>query len=105
MWGVDPKVMCRKHLLGEHVEMHMMIGTLQKKRSIQGFIDNDLMEVHNVRRRHDELVKEMKRRGMNHNSPLPEYKLFKAGKINIEQNLKDLARRCKDCAKMQSSAE
>ena len=30
MWNVDPKLMCNKHLLGEHVEMHMFFGTIQK---------------------------------------------------------------------------
>lgn len=25
MWGVDPSAMCRNHLLGEHVEMHMFV--------------------------------------------------------------------------------
>ena len=38
MWMVDPKKMCRKHLLGEHVEIHMMVGTLLKGRSIDGFL-------------------------------------------------------------------
>jgi hypothetical protein len=28
MWMVPPKVMCRKHLLGEHVEIHMLAGSL-----------------------------------------------------------------------------
>lgn len=30
MWLVPPSHMCRKHLLGEHVELHMLLGTLKK---------------------------------------------------------------------------
>lgn len=28
MWMVDPKIMCRKHLLGEHLELHMLAGCI-----------------------------------------------------------------------------
>ena len=31
MWGVDPKQMCRQHLLGEHVELHMQAGAVLEK--------------------------------------------------------------------------
>ena len=34
MWLVPPSHMCRKHLLGEHVELHMLLGTLKKGKSI-----------------------------------------------------------------------
>jgi len=30
MWGVNPKLLCKKHLLGEHGEIH---NDLAKKRS------------------------------------------------------------------------
>jgi len=63
MWMVNPALMCRQHLLGEHVELHMLVGTLLRKKSIAGFVDNDLIEVHSVRERHSEVVREMQRRG------------------------------------------
>ena len=28
MWMVNPGFMCNKHLLGEHVECHMLVGHL-----------------------------------------------------------------------------
>jgi len=28
MWMTPPAGMCRKHLLGEHVELHMLLGQL-----------------------------------------------------------------------------
>ena len=28
MWMVDPRFMCRAHILGEHRECHALIGTI-----------------------------------------------------------------------------
>jgi hypothetical protein len=39
MWMVWPELMCRKHLLGEHVEIHMLLGALNKGHRVQGFIN------------------------------------------------------------------
>ena len=100
MWNINPKLMCRKHLMGEHVEMHMLVGSLNKGRSIDGFLRNNLIEVHNIEKRHEELVEEIISRGYNHNSPLPLYKKFKVGKVNIKENIKDLVNRCPDCKKL-----
>lgn len=95
--------MCRQHLLGEHVEIHMLVGTLLRKKSIAGFVENKLIEVHNIRSRHAELVREMDRRGMNHRSPLPKFRSRKLGKVDPKANLVELARRCKACKAKQSS--
>ena len=91
--------MCDQHLLGEHVEMHMFVGCLKQDKSIAGYIDNDLVEVHNIGKRHDRLVKEMKRRGFKHKSKLPEYKQKneKLGKVDTVKNKKELFKRCKKC--------
>ncbi|MEO5935934.1 MAG: pyrimidine dimer DNA glycosylase/endonuclease V [Terriglobales bacterium] len=97
MWMVDPRKMCDQHLLGEHVELHMLVGTLARKRSVAGFVANNLIEVHNVRSRHEELVGEMTRRGMNHQSPLPAFRAARLGKVSIRANLVELARRCDSC--------
>ena len=97
MWNIDPKKLCRNHLMGEHVEMHKLVGNLTKGRSIQGYIDLGLVEVHNIRKRHDELAVEMKRRGYNHKSPLPGFKVYKAGKVDPARNRIDLRSRCKNC--------
>ena len=99
MWNINPKLMCDKHLLGEHVEMHMFVGTLNQRKNIQGYLNNQLIEVHNINKRHNELIKEMKRRGMKHVSELPKFKSFEAGYVDSELNLKELRRRCKDCLK------
>lgn len=97
MWNIETGKMCNKHLLGEHVEMRMFVGTLNKNKSIKGYLDKGLVEVHNIRKRHDEIAKEMKKRGMKHKSALPKYKYQKTGTVNIRKNEKDLFNRCKNC--------
>lgn len=41
MWKVNPKNMCRQHLLGEHVECHMFVGAILKGISLSGYIKKD----------------------------------------------------------------
>ena len=100
MWMVDPKILCRRHLLGEHVELHMFVGSINKKISLDGYAKNSLVEVHNIKSRHSQLVKEMKARGMNHKSPLPKFTVFKFGKVNKKDNIKELSNRCSECKTM-----
>ena len=49
IWKINPKLMCRKHLLGEHVESHMFVGSINKRRSIQGHIEKGQVEIHNLK--------------------------------------------------------
>jgi len=100
MWNVNPGQMCNQHLLGEHVECHMFVGTLNKNKNINGYINKGLVEVHNIEKRHNELVNEMIKRGMKHKSPLPKYKKKKVGKINSEKNMIELKKRCKKCSEI-----
>jgi len=99
MWNVNPEYLCRKHLLGEHVETHMFCGTINKGTSIKGYIKKGLVEVHNISKRHDELKDEMIKRGMNHNSNLPECELWEEGKVDVDNNIKELIKRCPQCRK------
>ena len=100
MWLVDTKCLCRNHLLGEHKELHQAVGSILNNRSLAGHIERGQLEIHNIQKRHAELVKEMKLRGYNHQSPLKKFKSFKAGKINIIENYKELERRCKNCKEL-----
>ncbi len=68
---VDPRRMCRQHLLGEHVELHMIVGNHKKGRNLQFMVDRAYIDPTRVWNRHEALVREMKRRGYNHRSPLP----------------------------------
>jgi hypothetical protein len=97
MWLVDPRLMCSQHLLGEHVELHMLVGSLNRGKRIDGFLRDGLVELRSIRRRHRELVAEMRRRGFRHQSPLPEFRARRAGSVDVLANLKELARRCRDC--------
>lgn len=101
MWMVEPQLLCRKHLLGEHVELHMFVGTLNKNISIEGYLGNGLLEVHNIKSRHKALIKEMEARGMNHKSPLPDFVEFEAGKVDVDRSLRELRERCNFCAARQ----
>ena len=37
MWMLPPAGMCRKHLLGEHVELHMLLGSLRRGKIFRAF--------------------------------------------------------------------
>ena len=91
--------MCRQHLLGEHVEIHMFIGTLNRKKSVEGYLQKGFLEVHNLFSRHNELVEEMKRRGYKHNSEVEEKwkTASRLGFIDRKQNLEELINQCLNC--------
>lgn len=99
MWKVHPSMLCNKHLLGEHVEMHMFAGALRCGKSMKGYIEKDLLEPQNIKQRHDDLAEEMIRRGMHHMTPLfsshanglPDHN------IDAQNSIEELMRRCVDC--------
>lgn len=100
MWGVDPKTMCRQHLLGEHVEMHMFVGAIKKNKSLTGFLQG-LVDTRLIQRRHDELADEMTRRGFNHRSPMAYMDHVGKGQIDTVANRHELSSRCLACKVMQ----
>jgi len=69
MWTVDPKTLCRNHLLGEHYELHKHRHRFVKKHSMKGYIEKNQIFPRLMKQRHDELAAEMLRRGYNHSSP------------------------------------
>jgi transcription-repair coupling factor (superfamily II helicase) len=99
MWLVNPRIMCRQHLLGEHAEVHMFIGTINRKKSVEGYLQKGLLEVHNLFSRHNELVEEMKKRGYKHQSEVEEEwkTAVRAGIIDRKRNLGELINRCSKC--------
>lgn len=103
MWMINPKFLCRYHLLGEHKELHMLVGALNKGKNLKGYFDKNQIAIHYIIPRHEELVKEFIRRGYNHKSPLPEFNVYIKGKIDLLYNLQDLQNRCSTCQKLQKN--
>lgn len=108
MWLCDPKIMCQKHLCGEHLEMHMFLGTLKKRKKINGYLKNNLFQPRYLYQRHKELADEMIERGYDHQSPLYELDCVPILNLTNEQQyweidketaLKDLLDRCPVCQK------
>lgn len=96
---VDPRIMCRNHLLGEHSKLHMVVGTICRKHSVRGYLEQGPLEIHNLYNRHEKLVKEMKRRNYKHNSRIdPVWKSAKTESyIDKVMNLKKLLSRNSKC--------
>lgn len=103
MWMVDPALLCDQHLLGEHVELHMLVGSLKRHRSIEGYIAGGLLEPRSLEERHRALVAEMLRRGFSHRSPLPEADIeylppaSRGATVDREKAAAELAARCQRC--------
>lgn len=100
LWMVPLHLMCSKHLRGEHVETHMFVGSINKGKSMAGFIADGLLHVASIQERHDAIAQEMVDRGGNHESPLQfdgSGYTGDANLIDVHANTLELARRCPDC--------
>jgi hypothetical protein len=96
-WGIPPELLCRPHLLGEHRELHMMLGSISRGRSLWGLIEGGLIEVHSIVPRHEQIVTEMYRRGYTHNTPVPQISLPVFGYIDWLNSMHVLMMRCIEC--------
>lgn len=106
MWMIDPKLLCRKHLLGEHGEIHKHRHNFVKQHSISKRVSPVVqIEPKSMQTRHDELAAEMLRRGFNHQSPfeqpdisyLPDFE--RNAVVDISISMSDLIERCPICEK------
>lgn len=101
---IPPEKMCDRHLLGEHVEIHMLAGSIIKRKNIGGFLEGSLVFPSRIRQRHKDIVSEMLKRGFNHKSPVPHYvlikKYLKENPVDLQGNIKDLSGRCEKCRKL-----
>jgi hypothetical protein len=112
MWMVDPSLLCKDHLLGEHKEVHMLVGSLAKGTSLGKYLTDKLVDPSRVFERHDALVREFVRRQYQHHTPLNLGVLAKKARLSNKQakkllvsnpvdtirNLRDLQDRCWACA-------
>lgn len=99
-WMIPPQLMCRKHLLGEHVELHMMVGSIKRGLSIAGFVRDELIDTAMLKDRHDIIALEMTARGYNHNSPLEYDDVLGVGRVDPMRSIGELHRRCADCREL-----
>jgi len=107
MWMIDPKLLCRQHLLGEHGEIHKHLPSFRKRHSVSGrFSPVVQIQLNALKERHDELAQEMLRRGMNHKSPLANipnlketYPQYYDLNVDTHVSIRDLCQRCPKCRK------
>ena len=104
-WHVNPRILCRKHLLGEHYEHHKMVSSIERKHSFAGYIHNNCIAPRTISDRHDVVAAEMVRRKYNHKSPLKEYDISYMPVEHLDyvvdsaSSLIDLMERCPECRK------
>lgn len=75
IWDVKPACLCRKHLLGEHRELHGLWNIYTKHKGRGGYAHHPETKrwqgkLAALYVRHEALVREMTRRGYQHHSPL-----------------------------------
>jgi hypothetical protein len=98
---IDCKLLCRKHLLAEHGEIHKHKHNFEKKHSMLGRIGQ--IEPLKMKIRHDELAKEMISRGYKHNSEyvMPDISYLSKdelnSKVDLNKSIIDLINRCAQC--------
>lgn len=73
VWDLNPEILCRAHLLGEHREIHAIWSVIANDR--EGYRNHPetlrwVGKLAALRKRHDIVAKEMLARGYNHNTPL-----------------------------------
>lgn len=98
MWNIEPRLMCMKHLVAEHLEMHMFATALLTGRNIAGFIRKGLVDTGKVQERHDLLAEELGIRRGSHKSPLLFFSTYVEGYVDADVTREVLLSRCKDCA-------
>lgn len=99
MWLVDPELLCRQHLLGEHRELHQLVGHIRSGNIavLEGHAAKQQIDTGKIQERHDALVAEMQRRGYDHDSPLAYEDELEIGSVDVADNQEDLKERCDAC--------
>ncbi|MEM2915979.1 MAG: pyrimidine dimer DNA glycosylase/endonuclease V [Candidatus Woesearchaeota archaeon] len=113
VWLVPPECLDDQRLLGEHLEIHIIIGAIAKRHQGKkgGWVNHpETIRYENrvkaLIKRHQKLIEEMKKRGWNagkiHKTPLPTkgipksaFKDFKPTKQMILKDISDLKKRWK----------
>jgi hypothetical protein len=73
IWDIEPKYLCRNHLLGEHRELHAIWVIITQNKKGYSKHPETLRWIGKLKalyNRHQFLVNEMTQRGYNHRTPL-----------------------------------
>ncbi len=75
IWDIEPKYLCRKHLLAEHRELHGLWNILTKYGGQGGYSHHPetrrwVGKTRALYNRHEALIQEFSRRGYHHYTPL-----------------------------------
>lgn len=103
MWMLPPDQLCRRHLLGEHGEIHKFRHSFEKRHNMAGRLAPVVqIAPQHMQARHDALAAEMVRRGFCHQSPYlqPDVSHLPAVEVDIDYNRADLSARCAECAQL-----
>jgi len=73
IWDIPTEKLCKKHLLGEHSELHAIWSIITQGK--KGFSHHPEVirwkgKLKSLYLKHEEIANEMKKRGYKHNSPL-----------------------------------
>ena len=97
IWCVPVLELDRQHLLGEHAELHCIIGALLGKYKAYRNHPQTIRfknKIDQLYSRHDEQVQEMLKRGYKHNSTLPNgNQYYTYSEDEYKQDQKELTRR------------
>jgi hypothetical protein len=105
IWDVDPKLLCQKHLVAEHRELHGLWNILTKHGGNGGYSKHPetlrwVGKTKALFARHEALIREFRKRGFNHHTPLDEKlatgKATQNKLINTISEQKEILRE-KDC--------
>ena len=102
MWMIDPKLMCIQHINGEHNEIHKHRHNFVNKDSIKGrIIPVVQIEPQSMKKRHDELANFLNHKS-EYEQPDVSYlpKKFQEAKVDINESIKELKRRCPECRRI-----
>jgi len=111
MWMINPKLMCLKHILGEHAQIHRYYNPFSRHYNIDKRIQPIVMiEPQNMKKRHDRLEEELNRRretgevkGLKKTSPyiLPDLSYLpqaqREAKMDKFMSMQALMERCPVC--------
>lgn len=103
MWMVPPEIMCRFHLQGEHLDLHMLVGNMKRRKHENKSCEDRVIDPSSAYKRHEELAREFDRRPTyNHASMLntDNVDLSREVDIDIHRSLVELNDRCMDCTEL-----